>query len=411
MRVAAWRRTVIMAAWLACAGAIAVVVRGADTWTPGSGWALTWADEFDGTAVDTTKWSYDLGTGSGGWGNNELQTYTQANATVANGELVITAAKQPNGTYASARLKTQGKASWTYGKIAARIRLPQGKGIWPAFWMLGDSIATVGWPRCGEIDIMEMVGGGENFDDTYHGTLHWEANGNHASYGPVHSELPDLQIFNDDYHVFEIEWTQTDIIWRLDGAETGRASINTALWPTMTEFHDKFFILLNVAVGGNWPGSPNAATVFPQTMRVDWVRVYQVAPPPSYDTWLASQNLTSGPTARTDDADSDGLSNLLEYALGTHPLLAGAGQAPRPGERIIVDGAEYPTLIFTQNLNAPDVTLTVEVSPSLPFGSGLGSIEVSSVDLGDGLARKTHRSNASLAQQPHQFLRVRAMTP
>ncbi len=400
-------------AWtlLALTGASASVAHATDTWTPGPGWALVWGDEFSGTSVDTTKWAYDIGQGSGGWGNNELQYYTHEAATVENDELVISAVKHPNGTYTSARLKTQGKHSWTYGKIAARMRLPKGQGMWPAFWMLGDNITTVGWPRSGEIDIMEMIGGGEDRDDSFHGTLHWDAFGNHASYGPGRWELPDPQIFNDAYHVFEIEWTTTDIIWRINGTEHGRASINTALWPTMTAFHNPFFIILNLAVGGNWPGYPNVSTVFPQTMRVDWVRVYQVAPPPSYDTWLAAQSITSGLTAKTADADGDGLSNLLEYALGTDPKLAAAAQEPRTGEKINVGGEDYPTITFTQNLNAPDVTLSVEVSISLPFGPNLGSTETASVDLGNGIARKTHRSNISLQQQPVQFLRVRAESP
>ena len=132
-----------------------------DTWTPGTGWTLVWADEFSGTSVDAQNWTYDVG--GGGWGNNELETYTSspANAYVQNGELVIKAIKS-RGKYNSARLKTQGLHAWQYGKVAARIRLPYGQGIWPAFWMLGDNITTVGWPKCGEIDIMEMIGGGEN---------------------------------------------------------------------------------------------------------------------------------------------------------------------------------------------------------------------------------------------------------
>src|SRR5687767_13975462 len=131
--------------------------RGAD-WSPGTGWTLAWADEFNGTALDPANWSYDLGAGD--WGNSELHTYTSdaANVTVTGGNLVITALKNKN-KYTSARIKTQGKRSWTYGKVAARIKLPYGQGIWPAFWMLGSNITTVGWPKCGEIDILEMIGG------------------------------------------------------------------------------------------------------------------------------------------------------------------------------------------------------------------------------------------------------------
>jgi beta-glucanase (GH16 family) len=243
-------------------------------WEPGAGWTLVWADEFDGSTIDRTNWTFDLG--GGGWGNNELEVYTSdaANAAVLNGELVITARKDKN-KYTSARLKTQGLHSWTFGKVAARIKLPYGQGIWPAFWMLGDNISTVGWPKSGEIDIMEMIGGGENRDDTVYGTLHWDANNSHASIGSGAHELPDPQFFYQDYHVFEVEWQPKEMIWRLDGLEYFRTPIDPAVQPTMEEFQRPFFIIMNLAVGGNWPGRPDRTTVFPQTMRVDWVRVYQ----------------------------------------------------------------------------------------------------------------------------------------
>jgi beta-glucanase (GH16 family) len=268
------KRSTFKLTFLLAGFALASEVDAAETWKPGANWKLAWADEFNGARISSTNWAYDLG--ASGWGNKELQCYTNvpANAYIENGELVIKAIK--NGTnYTSARLKTQGKHSWKYGKVAARIRLPYGQGIWPAFWMLGDNIKTVGWPRCGEIDIMEMIGGGENRDDTLHGTLHWNTTNSHASHGSGPHELPDPQFFHQDYHVFEVEWSASRVIWKLDGVEYFRASIDTARWPTMDEFHQPFFIILNLAVGGKWPGYPNQATVFPQYMRVDWVRVYQ----------------------------------------------------------------------------------------------------------------------------------------
>ena len=210
----------------------------ADTWSPGDGWNLVWNDEFDGTMVNGANWGYDLG--GGGWGNNELETYTAGNAAVQNGELVITAAREPNGSYTSARLKTQGKRSWQYGKIAARIRLPYGQGIWPAFWMMGENISSVGWPKCGETDIMEMIGGGEDRDDTCYGTIHWDENRRHKSVGSGPRELPDPAFFYQDYHVFEIEWNSSEIIWRLDGTEHFRASVDTAIYPGREEFHRRF---------------------------------------------------------------------------------------------------------------------------------------------------------------------------
>jgi beta-glucanase (GH16 family) len=242
-----------------------------DNWSPGPGWNLVWADEFTGNAVNTTHWTYDLG--AGGWGNNELETYTTANATVQDGELRITAQKNADGSYTSARLKTQDRLSWTYGKFAARMRLPAGQGIWPAFWMLGTNITTAGWPKCGEIDVMEMIGGGEDRDDSVYGTIHWDAGG-HAATGSSRIELVDPEIFHDDYHVFEVEWTPAVVIWRIDGVETARTSIDRTAQPDREEFHRPFFLVLNLAVGGNWPGAPDASTVFPQVLAVDWVRVY-----------------------------------------------------------------------------------------------------------------------------------------
>lgn len=254
-------------------------VRAADTWTPGPGWNLVWGDEFNGSAIESANWNFDLG--GGGWGNNELQTYTSSaeNASVQNGDLVIRAVKKKGNKYSSARLKTQGKRAWHYGKIAARIKLPYGQGIWPAFWMLGNDIGTVGWPRCGEIDVMEMIGGGEGRDDTAYGTVHWaDVNGVHVqrSSNPPY-RLPDPEIYHDDYHVFEIEWSSTTLTWRIDGDAFFSTPIGAGQ-PSMEELHQPFFIILNVAVGGRWPGNPNRSTVFPQEMRVDWVRVYQPAP-------------------------------------------------------------------------------------------------------------------------------------
>jgi beta-glucanase (GH16 family) len=245
----------------------------ADTWKAGPGWKLVWSDEFNGTALNLKNWKHE--TGNHGWGNNELETYTDSpeNASVRNGKLTIKAIKTEKG-YTSARIKTQGLQSWKYGKIAARMRLPYGQGIWPAFWMMGDNIEEIGWPKAGEIDIMEMIGGGKGRDDTTHGTLHWEANGKHASHGGS-KQLPDGHIFHQDFHIFEIEWDANDIAWKLDSKEYFKTSVNTAAYPTMGAFHQPFFILLNLAVGGNWPGNPNETTVFPQTMEVDWVRVYQ----------------------------------------------------------------------------------------------------------------------------------------
>jgi beta-glucanase (GH16 family) len=233
---------------------------------------LAWSDEFDGETVDASNWAFE--TGSGGWGNNELQYYTNRpeNAMIENGSLVITAKEESLGgaKYTSARMVTRGKHSWKYGKIEARIKLPYGQGIWPAFWMLGTNFSSAGWPKCGEIDIIEMVGGGENRDDTVHGTAHWDSNG-HAEYGGSKA-LPDPSRFCDDYHKFGIKWNKKQIVWYLDDVQYMIIDITPA---GLSEFRAPFFIIINLAVGGNWPGAPDKTTVFPQKMYVDWIRVYQ----------------------------------------------------------------------------------------------------------------------------------------
>lgn len=238
---------------------------------------LVWSDEFDGASINTSNWGYD--TGGGGWGNGELQTYTSSasNSYISNGSLVIKAINN-SGSYTSARLKTQGKKFWQYGKIEARIKLPYGKGIWPAFWMLGTNITApgVGWPKCGEIDIMEMIGGtpsANGGDQRVFGTGHWyqDAATPHASYGLSKSITSGK--LSDAFHTFTIIWDASKIIWLMDNVNYCTLNIT----PTaLSEFKAPFFIILNIAVGGAWPGNPDGTTVFPQTMEVDYVRVYQI---------------------------------------------------------------------------------------------------------------------------------------
>ncbi|MFC2137494.1 family 16 glycosylhydrolase [Bacteroidota bacterium] len=232
---------------------------------------LVWADEFDYEGLpDNNRWTFEIG--GHGWGNNEWEYYTDRieNAEVKDGLLTITAIKEDysGSEYTSARLVTLEKFSFKYGKIEARIKLPYGQGIWPAFWMLGNTFETDGWPACGEIDIMEMIGGTNN-DNTIHGTVHWDNNGQHAMYG--NSETLSSGIFADDFHVFSVEWDSDKIVWKLDGTQYHVIDITPA---DLSEFRDEFFIILNLAVGGNWPGYPDESTVFPQTFEIDYVRVY-----------------------------------------------------------------------------------------------------------------------------------------
>lgn len=225
-------------------------------------WQLVWQDEF--TNGISSDWNFEVN-GNGG-GNNELQFYRQENASVQNGNLVITAKQENfNGkAYTSARMTTQGKKYWKYGKIEARIASPSIQGIWPAFWMLGESIGSVGWPKCGEIDIFEHV----NTGNTNYGTIHWNSDANtHVDYGS-NTQVNDIT----QYHTYAVEWDANLIKWYVDGVKYHEANIAGGINST-SEFHENFFIILNVAVGGNWPG--NNIGAMPASMYIDYVRVYQ----------------------------------------------------------------------------------------------------------------------------------------
>ncbi len=226
-------------------------------------YALVWSDEFDEANIDTTKWGFDLGNLHV---NNEKEYYQTQNAAIAGGNLVITAKKESVGgqPYTSARMTTYGKFTQTYGRIEARIKLPTGQGMWPAFWMLGANITSVSWPQCGELDIMETV----NNTALNYGTMHWNVNG-HVSYGnttPVTTK--------SDYHVYAIEWDANEIRWYVDDTlyQTGNIKDNIN---TTGAFHLPFFIILNLAVGGDFPGSTVDESLLPESMYVDYVRVYK----------------------------------------------------------------------------------------------------------------------------------------
>jgi len=235
-------------------------------------WNLVWSDEFNNATINTKNWIYD--TGGGGWGNAELEDYSARpqNAVIWKGNLLIIGKKETYGNsgYTSARMKTEGLQSWIYGKIEARIKLPSGQGLWPAFWLLGDTISKVGWPQCGEIDIMECI----NVSPEVYGTMHWYNAGN-ASYGG--DTIPKTV---NTYHTYGVEWDSTAIRWTFDSVQYWVGNIANNINNT-NAFHKPFFILLNMAIGGSWPGNPNSSTPFPDTMFVDWVRVYQKTKPSS----------------------------------------------------------------------------------------------------------------------------------
>jgi beta-glucanase (GH16 family) len=230
-------------------------------------------DEFDTNgAPNPSLWSYNIGTGNNGWGNNELQYYTDRpeNIVVENGMLKITAIQElyMGSGYTSARILTKGKLEKKYGRFEARIKLPWGKGIWPAFWMLGANSDTVVWPQCGEIDIMEYIGSNPT---TAFGTVHGPGYSGAESISKSYSLLNNR--FDNDFHIFGIEWGENYINYYIDDVLYNQITPEDV--PGEWVFNEPFYIILNMAVGGNLPGQPNSQTVFPQTMLVDYIRVYE----------------------------------------------------------------------------------------------------------------------------------------
>ena len=242
---------------------------------PDRRWQLVWNDEFVGPAgslPDATRWKFDIGTGQDGWGNQELQSYTNNPANVSldgQGHLVITALRSGN-SFTSARINTQGLFSQQYGRFEARLKTPYGPGIWPAFWLLGENIETVGWPQCGEIDIMELRGQEPHF---IHGSVHGPG---YSAGNPVSRNFTLINDrFDKDFNVFAIEWDKDKIDFFVNDFLYQR--ITKADVPGEWVFDQPFFIILNVAVGGSFVGFPTSQTPFPQKMIVDYVRVYQRA--------------------------------------------------------------------------------------------------------------------------------------
>lgn len=236
------------------------------------GMELTWSDEFEGETLNTDNWVHEIGTGNNGWGNNELQFYKEENTSFESGNLVITAKKESFGgsEYTSSRLKTQGRKSFRFGRIDIRAVMPEGRGLWPATWMLGTKINAVGWPACGEIDIMEYLGHQPN---RALGTCHYGANFANHQFTGRSKFLSDGRKFSDEYHVFSLIWEENKMTWLVDDEvyfEFDENGVGGQPYP----FNDNFFFIFNVAVGGNLPGAPDGTTNFPQRMLVDYVRVF-----------------------------------------------------------------------------------------------------------------------------------------
>jgi beta-glucanase (GH16 family) len=236
---------------------------------------LVWADEFSGTELSEV-WNFELGDGcplTCGWGSEELQYYKKDNATLVDGNLIITAKKENEGTrnYTSSRMTTQGKEFITFGRVDVRAKFPKGKGFGPALWMMGESLPDLGWPKAGTISIASMVGGStDNGDATVIGTSYWD-DSDKEEFSRGMATLP-FGILNDEFHVFSIVWDAQKIVWLKDGIEYHSLDITPA---EMDEFQKPFFFLLSLSVGGRTLGTPDETSVFPQEMSVDYIRVFQ----------------------------------------------------------------------------------------------------------------------------------------
>jgi beta-glucanase (GH16 family) len=263
-------------AWAAVLGCPCSITALAPAGPVDAKWQLIWSDEFDGNTLDPAKWEFIIN-GRGG-GNKELQYYVKENTRVADGLLVIEARKEkyqgPDGEreYTSSRIRTRNKGDWKFGRIEVHAKLPRGKGIWPAIWMMPTDNRYGGWPNSGEIDIMELVG---HEPSTVHGTLHYGDREKRHLHKGTRLKL-ERGTFADDFHTFALEWEEREIRWYVDDKlyQTQKDwHTRDAAFPA--PFDQRFHLILNVAVGGNWPGSPDATTEFPAAMVIDYVRVYQ----------------------------------------------------------------------------------------------------------------------------------------
>ncbi|MFN2395846.1 MAG: family 16 glycosylhydrolase [Bacteroidales bacterium] len=291
------------------------------------GYVLVWNDEFNDGQIDPLKWTFETGDGTdyglpAGWGNNELQIYTDndENARVDqdgdNSALIITAVKQGENDFTSAKLTTNGLFSTRFGRIDVRAKLPEGQGIWPAIWTLGDNRDVVDWPGCGEIDIMEMLG---HEPSKIYGTIHYVDGENRKGESQGMYEKSGSG-FNEDYHVFTLDWTPETLSFLVDGEKYQEVTI---IEEDMKEFLRSHYLVLNLAIGGYWPGYPDETTSFPQSMYVDYVRVFEKEGfnPPAEPT-LDIEEETLGQTTEPNIADNaikdgfDVLGNLEVIAFG-----------------------------------------------------------------------------------------------
>jgi len=295
------------------------------------GFTLIWNDEFDATNINPDHWKYETGDGTdyglpAGWGNDEKQIYTSngENSIIENDEgvsaLTITALSDNAGGYTSAKLTTKDLISLRFGRLEVRAKLPEGQGIWPAIWMLGDNIDTIDWPGCGEIDIVEVLG---HQPSVLYTSLHY-TNGNQEKGGIQNIHQLTAGSFSDEYHIFTMDWTQGSLTYSLDGQQF----FQTIIEPDMLEFQRSSYLILNVAVGGNWPGDPDGTTIFPQTMYVDYIRLFSkddlevpVSPPLDIEEETVGQIIEPdiGDNAIRDEFTELGNLTVISYGGGGEP--------------------------------------------------------------------------------------------
>lgn len=378
-------KTCIKLQLLAIVLSLAAPLAGAATGT------LVWGDDFNqavGATPDSTKWTYDLG--NNGWGNNELENYTSdaANCSVVSDPdatdgkaLAITAIKTSSGGYTSARIKTQGLFSTTYGMIEARMKLPVGQGMWPAFWMLGNNIGTVGWPQCGELDIMENIGSVPNkVYGTAHGPGYSGANGIQGVYTLASGQ------FSSAYHTFAIQWAPNKIQWLCDGTVYQTLTPDNIPAGTSWVYNDSpCFMILNLAVGGNWPGNPDSTTSFPQTLYVDYVHVYNLAPAApaklgAYADPTGAVGLSWTPCTYDGGSPVTGyrIQRATDSAFSQNLTSTDVGTAAGYTDTGVIAGTPYYYRVLTVTANgvsSPSPTATV--TPAIAGGSAAGSVHFS----------------------------------
>jgi beta-glucanase (GH16 family) len=371
----------------------------AGPWAFAQSWQLVWQDEFNGSIGP--HWVFE--TGAGGWGNNELQYYRRENATIENNALVITARREDFGgqRYTSARMKTQGLKTFKYGRIEARIRLSMGLGQWPAFWMLGANLPQVGWPASGEIDIMERI----NNEARTFGTIHWQDHNNvHAQYGGNLPHDPTR------WHVYAVEWDANAIKWFVDGTQYHEANIAGGVNGT-SEFHNEFFLLLNFAIGGNWPGFTIDDSRLPARMEVDYVRAYQRSGTPTgvasvyqhcnyggYSAQLSEGRYTLaqllGLGVRNDDLSSLRVNPGYQVRLFEHDNFGGASVLRTTESGCLVDQAfnDRTSSLAVERVQPAGWSTTIEAE-GFSAQSGVqtgpcdeGGLSVGWIDAGDWMA-------------------------